>query len=55
MICFKDKTFCKSDCTNSSCTRFIYPELFKEAEDSGFDVSCSDFSNNCKDYKKEIK
>lgn len=51
MLCYKDKTFCKSNCTNSECTRFIYPTLFKEAEAFGLGIAMSDFSGGCSGYE----
>ena len=27
MICYKDKTFCSSDCTNKDCHRFFSDEV----------------------------
>ena len=51
MLCYKDKTFCMSDCTNSECSRFVYPELQKEAENFGLGLALSDFSGRCDGYK----
>lgn len=60
MICYKDKTFCSSDCTNSSCFRFFSEEerqgaikwsegLVPEGEHL---VAFSDFSDVCPWYTK---
>jgi len=55
MICYKDMSFCGSDCTNSSCFRH-----FGEAEKKGAEmwwggpnapVAFMDFSGSCPDYK----
>ena len=54
MLCFKDMTFCKSDCTNSDCWRFFSEELKKESiEWMGEDapIAFSDFSDVCVNYQ----
>lgn len=53
MICYKDRTFCKSDCTQRSCYRYYDEEVAKDAEDFGLPVALSDFSNDCQWYKPE--
>lgn len=58
MICFRDTTFCASDCTNSVCRRHFGEDdkaaARKWAEQSGFKdgapVAFSDFSEGCEDY-----
>ena len=60
MMCFRDMTFCNSDCVNSKCPRhFGDEERTKAIEWWGNDkapVAFSDFSNNCKEYiNKEIQ
>jgi hypothetical protein len=52
-LCYKDQTFCNSDCTNSACFRFIHKDLFTEANDFGLPVAMSDFSPSCEYYTKE--
>lgn len=56
MICYKDMTFCNSDCTNSSCKRKLTDEIFKEAKDwwgdDGAPVAISDFSKSCEEYEQ---
>jgi hypothetical protein len=52
-LCYKDRTYCESDCANTRCRRFIYKTLFKEAEDFGLPVAVSDFSPDCIDYVKK--
>lgn len=32
-ICFRDMTFCGSDCTNSGCNRNLTPDLQSRARD----------------------
>lgn len=58
MMCYKDKTFCKSDCKNKDCFRF-----FSEADREGSrrwwshdpenaPIDFSDFSSKCEGYMK---
>jgi hypothetical protein len=58
MIVYKDMTFCKSDCLNRKCRRFISEGVKIDAEtwakSCGLDevpMSVADFSENCKEYK----
>ena len=56
MICYKDMTFCSSDCTNTECHRFFSEEQRENAEKwwGGPDapVAFSDFSGDCPAYTK---
>ena len=55
MICYKDQTFCSSDCVNKNCFRYFGEEERKGAKAwwGGDDapVAFADFSLNCPDYK----
>jgi hypothetical protein len=55
MICYKDMTFCKSDCINTNCFRNWTEEKSKDAKkwwgSDNAPVAFSDFSKDCKDYK----
>lgn len=58
MICYKDKTFCSSDCVNTQCFRYFSPEdregSHKWAESLGKDyapIAWSDYSGSCPLYK----
>lgn len=58
MICFRDMTFCSSDCTNALCHRHFGPD---ERQASirwwGSDeapVAFSDFSNRCDEYTPPV-
>lgn len=57
MICYKDKSFCASDCVNTSCDRHFGPEQEKAAREWwGSDdapVAFMDFSGRCDEYVKE--
>lgn len=55
MICFRDMTFCGSDCTNSACRRHFGPDEKAAADrwwglDGEAPVALSDFSETCPDY-----
>lgn len=59
MICYKDMTFCCSDCTNDSCFRYFGEEQSKGAKEwwshnsDNAPVAFSDFSDTCKGYRNE--
>ena len=56
MICYKDRTFCSSDCENSECYRFFGPDQEKAAHewwgvaDEYPPVAFCNFSGDCPDY-----
>ena len=59
MICYKDKTFCDSNCTNSNCWRFL-SDAEKEGarkwwhhDPDNAPIAFSDFSDTCKEYTNE--
>ena len=61
MICFRDMTFCSSNCTNTDCHRHFGPEEQEAArvwwgEDKDWDapVAFSDFSANCAAYQAPL-
>jgi hypothetical protein len=58
MICYKDKTFCSSDCVNTQCFRYFSDEdrqgSHKWAEQLNLDfapIAWSDYSDSCPLYK----
>lgn len=57
-ICYKDKTFCYSDCINSECFRYFGKEEQEGArrwwshDPDNAPVAMSDFSIDCKAYIK---
>ena len=59
MICFRDMTFCGSDCTNTYCRRhFSEQVVFAAREWWGGDdapIALSDFSQDCDEYCAPIK
>lgn len=56
MLCFKDQTFCASDCKNDTCFRHFTDETHQAAREwwGGDDapIAFSDFSKTCPGYKK---
>ena len=58
MLCFRDMSFCGSDCSNTACHRHFGPDQEAAAKAwakrSGFKdgapVAFSDFSEGCNDY-----
>ena len=58
MICYKDQTFCSSDCKNDKCFRHWSDEVHQAARewwghDQGHPpVAFSDFSKTCPEYIK---
>lgn len=57
MLCFRDMTFCNSDCTNTACPRHYGPDDKAAAEKwwgkPGAPVAFADFSGGCPDYKPQ--
>lgn len=57
-ICFRDQTFCSSDCKRDTCHRFWTDELHQQArnwwshEPDNAPVAFSDFSETCPEYLK---
>ena len=51
MLCYKDMTFCESDCANENCHRFLSDDVWRRAKKCGLLVAVSDFSKECKDYE----
>lgn len=56
MFCFKDMTFCDSDCTNTKCHRFFGDQKRAEAivwwGGTDFPIAVANFSKDCDGYKK---
>lgn len=55
MICFRDMTFCGSDCQNRSCPRNFNDDVSAAARrwwgGPGAPIAFSDFSKDCPDYQ----
>jgi len=52
MLCYKDKTFCHSDCINRSCWRYLTDEDRRRSVELKMPISSSDYSRTCTDYKE---
>lgn len=56
VICYKDKTFCKSDCENTKCFRYFSDDERENArrwwshDPDNAPIAFCDFSNSCKGY-----
>lgn len=59
MICYKDKTFCGSDCKNTLCHRNITPEVIAGGTawwgSDDFPMATSDFSKHCDSYQPSVR
>lgn len=57
MLCYKDKSFCGSDCTNQECHRFLSPAVRVGArrwwyhDPDNAPIATVDFSGTCPVYK----
>lgn len=57
MICYKDMSFCGSDCVNSKCNRHFGPKHKEQSrkwwshDPDNAPVAFIDFSTTCKDYR----
>lgn len=49
-LCYKDQTYCLSDCTNRNCHRFVTEEIREQAIALGLSMAYADFSKNCEEY-----
>ena len=58
MLCYKDKTFCKSDCVNAECHRYLSEEIRQGArrwwnhDPDNAPIAMANFSSNCEAYIK---
>ena len=56
MICYKDITFCQSDCVNTECSRNLTADVEARARSwwggEGAPIAVSDFSDDCEHYQK---
>lgn len=56
MICYRDKTFCSSDCINTACHRYFSDEVRQGArkwwdhDPDKAPIAFSDFSDGCEGY-----
>jgi len=54
MICYKDQTFCFSDCVNTKCFRYISEDVISKSVKLDLPLAQSDFSGDCNEYISEI-
>jgi len=54
MICYRDKTFCASDCENFDCRDMLSYSVVMGAEEAKLDICQGDLSANCKRYQPPI-
>ena len=54
MVCFRDMTFCSSDCINEACHRHYGDKISKAARvwwgKDDAPIAMSDYSGDCDDY-----
>ena len=53
MLCYRDMSFCNSDCTNKGCIRFISEAVVEGSEKTGLPLATCDFSETCKEYTND--
>ena len=53
MICYRDQSYCASDCINSQCFRYLSDEVKARANEVRLPIATADFSEECKGYMKE--
>ena len=51
MLCYRDMTFCDSDCANRECFRNLTPEHRQKSIDLDLPVAKANFWFNCKAYE----
>jgi hypothetical protein len=54
MLCYKDMTFCDSECSNLMCHRYLSDEIVDEANKIQLPIALSDLSLGCGDYRDPI-
>ena len=55
MLCYRDRTFCHSDCINTECRRYLPPTDEIRAKELELPIAWSDFSTDCPDYTPEVE
>lgn len=53
MICYRDQSWCQSDCINRECFRYLSDDVKTRANEVGLPIATADFSQDCKDYLME--
>lgn len=52
MICYKNRSYCIANCSQSECTDMITEEVQDKAIRTNLPLSMIDYSDICKDYKE---
>lgn len=59
MICYRDMTFCASDCENKECQRCVTDEVRDAAEEwwggKDYPIAKANFHLSCEEYKPKQK
>ena len=55
MLCYRDRTYCASDCLNRECSRFVSKHVEMESKRLNLPLALSDFSKRCPDYQKPLE
>ena len=55
MLCYKDQTFCSSDCINTACYRYLSPTDEIRAKELKLPVAWNDLSDDCPGYAPEVE
>lgn len=53
MLCYRDQSYCASDCINVECFRYLSDEVKERANGVGLPIATADFSGCCDDYRVE--
>lgn len=51
MICYRDRTYCASDCTDAACERNVTPATEAEASRAGLPIARADLAARCGGYR----
>ena len=50
-LCYRDRSFCGSNCTKRDCDRFYSEAVRASADAHGLPIAFMDFSPRCDDYQ----
>jgi hypothetical protein len=50
-LCYKDRSYCGSDCVNTACSRFVSPAISAAAASFGLPIAYMDLQTGCPDYR----
>lgn len=50
MLCYKDQTFCNSDCINTKCFRYLSNDEEYRAEVLGLPIAFGNLAPTCDEY-----